>query len=479
VKILTPQGILGRLEHSLTLLTGGARDLPMRQQTLRDAIAWSYDLLDEEERALFARLAVFVGGFSLEAAESVGNPDGELGVDTLDGVASLTNKSLLRQMEAEAGEQRFFMLETIREYAAGRLSDETTGDEVRDRHAVFYLELAVAAAPELTGADQIHWLESLSAEHDNFRAALAWAQARGDADTAQRLGGALWRFWQMRGYMREGLERLEAILGMPGAEEHREARAQALEGAGGLAYWMALPSAKRYYEDCLAIRETLGDRAALAEALYNLSFTDVFTRGGDERNIARAKRQLEESLAIFRELGDERGVARSLWGLGDVLYEDGELVAAERSIREALAMHREQEDRFGIAWDLFLLGLTLIKLDRAAEAREVLEESLSILGAARDTSGIPLLLAGLSTVWVAQGDPERAVRLAGAAAAIEEEHGGGLAAVNEAVEEWDSQRRALMSEEEYGRLWAEGEAMTIDAALDYALSREASPKQTI
>jgi predicted ATPase/class 3 adenylate cyclase len=470
VKVLSPQAILGRLEHSLTLLTGGAQDLPARQQTLRDAIAWSYDLLEEGERRLFARLAVFVGGFSLEAVDAVCNPDGELGLDTLDGVASLTNKSLLRQMEAEAGEQRFFMLETIREYAGGRLSEGPSADDVRDRHSDFYLELALRAAPELTGADQVHWLESLAVEHDNFRAALTWLQARGDAGRAQRLGGALWRFWQMRGFMREGLERLDSILGMPGAEEHPEARALALEGAGGLAYWMALPSARRYYEECLAIRRTLGDRAAIAEALYNLSFTDVFARESPQIEVAR--RLLEESLAIFTELGDDRGLARALWGMGDVLYEAGELEAAEAPLREALAMHRQQEDRFGVAWDLFVLGLDLIKLDRTGEARDLLEESLSILAEARDTSGIPLLLAGLSTIMVAEDDPERAVRLAGAAAAIEAEHGGGLAAVNEAMGEWESKRRALMSEEEYEHLWAEGQAMSVDEAVSYALQKE-------
>jgi predicted ATPase len=467
VKILTPQAILGRLEHSLTLLTGGARDLPARQQTLRDAIAWSYDLLEDDERRLFARLAVFVGGFSLEALDAVCNPGGELGLDTLDGVASLTNKSLLRQMEAEAGEQRFFMLETIREYAAGRLSEAPLADEVRDRHADFCLDLALRAAPELTGADQVHWLESLSVEHDNFRAALTWLQAAGDADMAQRLGGALWRFWQMRGYMREGLERLEAILAMPGAKEHPEARALALEGAGGLAYWMALPSARRHYEECLAIRRTLGDRAAIAEALYNLSFTDVFAREGPQ--IEAARRLVEESMAIFREIGDDRGLARALWGMGLVLYEAGELEAAEAPLREALAMHRQQEDRFAVAWDLFVLGLVLIKLDRHGEARSLLEESLSILAEARDTSGIPLLLAGLSTISVVEGEPERAVRLAGAAAAIEAEHGGGLAAVNEAMGEWESKRRATMSEEEYEHLWAEGQAMSLDEAVSYAL----------
>jgi len=470
-KLLSPEAMLSRLEHRLSLLTGGARDLPTRQQTLRDAIAWSFYLLEEEERTLFARLAVFVGGFTLNAVDEVCNARGKLGIDTLDGVASLVNKSLVRQAEAETGDPRFFMLETIREYAADRLAESETADEIRERHASYCLGLAEGAAPKLTGADQVHWLDLLSAEHDNFRAALAWLQGRGDSERAQLLGAALWRYWQMRGHLREGLERLQSILAMPGADGHLEARARALEAAGGVAYWMADPSARMFYDECLEIRRRLGEPGPLAEALYNRSFVDVFTLDQLNRRIDRAMVLLRESLDLFRQLGDEQGIAKALWGLGDMHYEVGEFDLAEPNLREALDMHRRLDDRFGIAWDLFLIGLNSRKQGRTEDARAAFVESLSILAEARDTSGVPLLLAGLAAVFATAGDAERGVRLAAAAAAIEARFGGGLSQVNEQFEEWESVRRSLaLSDEEYDRLWKEGEAMDMDEAVADALS---------
>jgi predicted ATPase/class 3 adenylate cyclase len=473
VKILTPQAMLARLDRALTFLTRGARDVPARQQTLRGAIAWSYDLLNEEERRLFARLSVFVGGFALEAAEAVTNRGGELGLDTLDGVASLTNKSLLRQMESEPGEPGFFMLETIREFADERLAEDPRAEMVRHRHATFYLELAERAAPELTGADQVHWLDALAARHDNFRAALAWAVDRGEAETALRLGAALWRFWQMRGNLREGLDRLRTVLDVPEADGHPELLAAALEAAGGIAYWMGSREAEGYYDESLRIRRELGEPAPIAEALYNRSFTSIFLRGKDRREFERARELLEESLAIFRGMDDERGIAKALWGLGDLLYEAGELDDAKRYIVEALDMHRRQGDRFGMAWDFFLLGLTTQKLEQSDKARRHFEEALELLSEARDTSGIPLVLAGLASVAAAEGDGDRAIRLAAAAAQLEHTFGGGLSQINEQVEEWERQRRSLVPDQKaYERLWAEGEAMSVEEAVAFALRRE-------
>src|ERR687891_401210 len=214
VKILAPQALLARLDRALPLLAGGSRELPQRQRTLRDAIAWSYDLLEEPERPLFARLSAFVGGFTLEAVEAVADPGGDLGLDPFDGVASLTNKSLLRQMATGPAEPRFFMLETIREYAAERLAEAPDADEIRRRHARFFLGLAERAEPELTGPDQVRWLDALEAEHDNFRAALAWA-AEHELDAALRMGGALWRFWQLPGHLPAGAGARGGGLGDP------------------------------------------------------------------------------------------------------------------------------------------------------------------------------------------------------------------------------------------------------------------------
>ncbi len=226
MKVLAPDAILKRLEHRLSLLSGGARDLPARQQTLRDAIAWSYDLLEQDERTFFVRLSAFLGGATLEAIEVVATEG--LGFDAFDGVASLVNKSLLRQGETEHGETRFFMLMTIHEYAMEMLAGLPEAAAVRRRHAEHFLAIAEDAAPELFGPKQADLLDSLEHEHDNFRAALAWAMDAGEPSLALRLGAALWRFWQMRGHLREAAERLEALVADARAADHPAALTSAL-----------------------------------------------------------------------------------------------------------------------------------------------------------------------------------------------------------------------------------------------------------
>jgi predicted ATPase/class 3 adenylate cyclase len=471
VKLLSPPAILKRLDRSLTFLGRGVRDHPARQQTLRDTIAWSYDLLDEPERRLFARLAVFRGGFTLEAAEGVGDPHGELGLDVLDGVESLLNKSLLRQGEEEIDEPRFRMLETIREFAAERLALEPDVGAVRRRHAAFYLALAERAAPQLTGADQRRWLNVLTLDHDNLRAALEHAVEDADPATAMRLSGSLWRFWQMRGHLWEARDRFEAVLAMPGAdaEEHLEARALALEGAGGVAYWMAdRELTRRYYEECLQVRERLGDPAGIAEALYNLSF--AFGYSDIERSEQEHGRSLQgRARDLFEQVGDELGVAKALWGQGTSAFNLGELEEARRLFDEVIPIYRGRDDRFGLAWGTFMLGITELRSERLEEAIPLLREALSLLADAGDTSGIPLALAALSGAMAGMGEGERSARLAGAADSMERSIGGGLNAVNEQVEGWDDRRRALLPPHEYERLFAEGGAMSVEDAVDYAL----------
>jgi predicted ATPase/class 3 adenylate cyclase len=468
-RILTPQAMLKRLDHRLSLLAGGARDLPARQRTLRDAIAWSYDLLEPPEAALFARLSVYVDGFTLESVEAVCDGGDGSGLDPLEGVESLANKSLLRQMDSPTGESRFFMLETIREYAGERLAGSPEADEVARRHADHFLALARRATPLLFGHDRARWLDAMTAEHDNFRAALAWAQGAGQVETALWLAASLWRFWQMRGHLVEGRDRLAAVLELPGTEEHPEAKAEALEAAGGVTYWMAETTAsRRYYEECLDIRRRLGDPRGIAQALYNLSFPYTFTRR-EYREPDRAMPLLEEALGIFRELGDEEGVARTLWGLGDVYVQMRRYREAEPYLGEALDRHRELGDRFGMSWDLFMLGVNLLNMGRLDEAEGRLVESLSILSEGGDLSGLPLVLGAHAALATERGDAPRAVRLAAAARVLERASGAALMSVNEEFEGWTESREALVPPDEYRRLWAEGEAMSADQAVAYAL----------
>ena len=466
VKILPPQAMLSRLDRALPLLATGSRDLPQRQRTLRDAISWSYDLLEEPERRLFARLAVFVGGFSLEAAEAVANPAEELGLDAFDGVASLTNKSLLRQMVTGPEEPRFFMLETIREYGGERLDAEPDGEEVRRRHARFFLDLAERAEPELTGRDQARWLDLLEAEHHNLRAALGWA-ADHDIDVALRMGGALWRFWQFRGHLREAAERMEAILERPGPWDP-EARAKALEGAGGVTYWMGdFAGARRWYEESLAIRLEQGDRQAIAEAKYNLSFAYGIAPKPTQ-DLGTAKRLLDEALALFEELGDREGTAKATWGLATMAYgaEDWEGVAdlGTASVR----MFRRLENPFGLGWALHMEGLALAVLDRPDEAEASLREAMGIFLPSDDRSALALLLADLSILAESRGEMDQALRLAGAAESAEEEIGTGLLASDTTVAKQLQKLRARVPGAEARPLLEEGRAMSVEQALAYA-----------
>jgi predicted ATPase/class 3 adenylate cyclase len=466
VKILTPQAILQRLEHSLRFLAGGARDVPIRQRTLRDAIAWSHDLLDPEEAALFARLSVFRGGFSLEAVERVGNPVDELGIDTLEGVASLANKSLVRQAETGPDEPRFFMLETIREYAAERLAASADAEQIRGRHAAFFLDLAERAEPELTGRDQIRWLTVLEREHDNVRAALGWA-AEHDPDLAFRMSGSLWRFWQFRGHLREARARLEGLLETPGSAD-AEARARALEAAGGVTYWMGdFGAARRWYEECLDIRRDLGDPAGIAEATYNLSFAHGIAPE-PLRDLDTAKRLLEEARGMFEELDDRGGVAKAMWGLATLAYETESWERAAELSSKTVDLFRQLDDRFGLAWALHLQGLALAILNRSEEARPVLKEALGMFLDADDRSALGLLIGDLAILAASEGDRERAIRLAGAAVAVEEEVGTGLLFSSAGVAERVVELGGLLPKELGERIRAEGRAMTVDQAVAYA-----------
>jgi predicted ATPase/class 3 adenylate cyclase len=466
VKILTPQAILQRLGHSLRFLAVGTRDVPTRQRTLRDAIAWSHDLLAPEEAALFVRLSVFRGGFSLEAVERVGNTADELGIDTLEGVASLANKSLVRQAETGPDEPRFFMLETIREFAEERLAASEDTEEIMRRHAAFFLEVAERAEPELTGPDQIRWLNLLEREHDNLRAALGWA-ADHDLDVALRIGGSLWRFWQFRGHLREAKARLEGLLERTGPSD-LDARARALEAAGGVVYWMGdFAAALRRYEECLELRERLGDSPGIAEAKYNLAFAHGIAPK-PLQDIPTAVRLLEEARDMFQELGDRRGMAKALWGLATVAHQIESWERAAELAADTVELFRELDDRFGLAWALHLKGLALALLNRSDEARPALKEALAMFLDADDRSALGLLLGDLAILAGSEGDRERAIRLAGAAVAAEDEVGTGLLFSSAGVSERVRELEDLLPQADSERIYAEGKAMSVDNAVAYA-----------
>jgi predicted ATPase/class 3 adenylate cyclase len=467
IKLLTPQAMLARLQRGLDLLSAGARDLPARQQTLRGAIAWSYDLLDEPARRLFARFSVFVGGAALDTAETVCGPAAELGLDVLDGLAGLVDHSMLRRQDVD-GEPRFSMLETIREFAAERLEAGGETGEIRRRHAAAFLDFAQQAAPRLTGPDRMAWLDRFEDEHGNCRAALAWAMEARDAETAMRLGAALWRFWQMRGHLQEGRARLTAILAMPGGSP--PSRALALEAAGGIAYWQGdLDAARGLYEEALARQRDLGDAASIARALYNFSFV-FFVRPDD---YGRAAALLDESLALYAQLGDDAGVARTHWALGSIAHYQADYQSARRHLDLCLPTFRRLDDRFSLGWALHLLGVVAVKTGAFAEARAAFREALSLFAEAADVSGIALLLDDLSSLALAEGDVPRAARLAAGAAALQKQSGTGLAEVLHQVEGRSRPGEKSVDEATVRAAWAEGQAMPRDRMIAYALGRDA------
>ncbi|MGD9739092.1 MAG: adenylate/guanylate cyclase domain-containing protein, partial [Bauldia sp.] len=339
VKLLTPDQILERLEQQLKLLTSGGRDLPARQQTLRGAIAWSYDLLDPALRDFMARLSVFSGGWDLAAAEAVAAD----GIDVLEGLSTLVDHSLVRQEET-GGIIRFEMFPTIREYAMEHLTAAGADRALAERHARYYTAFVEEAAKYLAGDEQRKWLDAIEREHDNIRSALDWSTASPDPETAIRLAFAAWRFFQMRGYLGEGRARLEAMAAM---DWHPPPPVQArlFEALGGIAYWQAdYLAAIKWYDRALEIWRAEGNRSEIANAIYNRAFTEILplvlaqapsTGRVDDESAARVLTLSNEALAIYRDLGDRNGEANILWATGGLRYFGGKPDESEPFFRDA------------------------------------------------------------------------------------------------------------------------------------------------
>ncbi|MDQ4127773.1 MAG: tetratricopeptide repeat protein, partial [Actinomycetota bacterium] len=341
IKLLPAQAMLKRLGSRLKLLSGGgARDLPQRQRTLRGAIEWSHALLGEGDRVLFARLAVFAGGHSLEAVQAVCDARDDLPVDVLEGVSSLLDKSLLRQEEGSEGEPRFVMLETIQEYARERLQESGEAEEFKRLHARYFLTVAEEAEPELTGPGQLAWFERLESEQDNMRAALSWALDN-EPETARRLAKALARFWEMRSYFSEGSRWLEAALRRSG-HANPAARADALTEAGMFAWRQGeYEKAAALHEEALALHRELGDERGIGFALNSLGAQEL-----EKGDYERAEQLFEEALSLSRELGDRRTVGYALRNLGEVARHRGEYGRAALLGMESLSLFREVADEW-------------------------------------------------------------------------------------------------------------------------------------
>jgi predicted ATPase/class 3 adenylate cyclase len=477
VKLLSPDAILSRLEHQLDVLAAGGRDLTSRQQTLRGAIAWSFDLLDPGAQRLLARLSVFAGACDLATAEAICGPAGEVGGDLADGMLALADQSLARVEESPDGEPLFRLLMTIREFAAEQLDAAGETEEIQRRHTRHYLALAEEAATKLSGEDQRRWIDRLEREHDDIRAVLDRAVQVPDPETAIRTAFAMWRFWQKHGHLGEARRRLEAMAAEPWSRTDPRLRAKLMEALGGACWWQAdHPAMGVRYLEALDLWLAIGDEREIANAYYNASFTSAIPAGPEATAEEKARDAaglvyLEEARRRFHELGDDLGEANALWGLGNRLYFRSLPGFGIAEVRAALAIFHALGDRTMEAWSRHMLGTALLRAGEVQEARGQVADAIRHFHGAGDASGLTLTFDDMSAIAVVDGDLERAARLRGAARALSRETGAGLASFVEDTFELDVRKgvRSVMAPEDVERYGAEGAALTLDDAVTYAL----------
>jgi predicted ATPase/predicted Ser/Thr protein kinase len=515
VKLLSPQAILGRLENRLDLLTGGASDLPARQRTLRDAIDWSYNLLEPPEQALLARLGVFSGGCSLEVADAVCGDRMNLG-EVFEGLASLVDKSLVRQSDGTDGEPRFRLLETIREYALERLEAQGELDELHRRHAERYLELVLAAEPELTRANQALWLDRLDEENDNIRAALTWAVAAGEIELGLQFAGALVRFWSTRGLMGEGRRWLaEALAASEGVAHGTLAKAYFASGYAALGEGDFVP-AKEAFERSLELAQEVGDNTAEAATLAQLAWlamsagqyeeaselagksTELATATGDKLTASGALSTLaeiaaanddygeaislfERGLALRRGLGDKRLTANSLLRLGRAELTRGDDDRATALLEEGLALARQVRDTWSISVAVANLGRVQLRTGGdPARAYALLAEGLKLARDRNDKRVMAECVQGLAALNATEGRAREAARLFASADLLLETTGAALSQAEEAIrDQFLTPLQTGLGEPAFATEWEAGRSLAPDEVVALALEGRPGHAQTV
>jgi predicted ATPase/DNA-binding XRE family transcriptional regulator len=511
-KVLAPQAMLPRLEHRLRLLTDGARDAPVRQRTLRAAIAWSHGLLSPEQQRLFRRLGVFVGGCTLEVAERVCDVGGDLDIDVLDGLAALVDHSLVQRRDGAETGTRFVMLETLREYALEQLDASGERSDLEARHAAEVLALAEIAEPHLFAADRPWWLRRLSEEQDNIRAALRWALGRDDPSPGLRLVGALW-MWFLRRLLVEGRRWAEDLLTQPGAAPRTAARASALFAAGHFAWLQGDVHAMRVrLEECVAIRRELGNSAGLGRALPFLGLAvdgdqeearrlaeegvTLCRAGGDRWGLAMAltnlgriaatwgddaaaRPSLEEAVALFRAIGDGWLLALPLNSLGAIAYRQGDYGEAQAAFAEVLPCFRAVEDRRNTTQALTNLAFVYLARGDRDPARTLFAESLRFGQEHADRFNPPACLRGLAAIAAAEGNPARAVRLLAATEALIASTGAARWPAERLGGDMDTASlRLALGDEAFMAAWEAGQRLSLDLAIREAVAA-ANASETI
>jgi non-specific serine/threonine protein kinase len=504
VRLLGPVQILERLDDRFSLLVGGSTTGPTRQQTLRATLDWSYALLSETERLLLQRLSVFAGSWTLEAAQTIWSDGGRDRPDVLEVLSGLVDQSLVL-VEGQEVQARYELLETVRQYALERLHQSNTENSVRARLADYYVALAEQAELGLIGHEQASWLNRLEREHDNLRGVLGWGGGTA-AELGLRLSGSLVRFWDMRGYLREGRAWLEGFLAV---EPTRTAmRAKALQALGELSVRQGDNApAHACFEDSAGLYAEIGDAHGRAVALGWLGFTIAlegdYPRGGGlldesvallrnlgdlhgagwalgrrgmlartEGDFARAKRLLEDALELQRPTGGDEGIAFVLNNLGQLARIDGEYRSAERLLEQSLVIFRALDAKAQVGWTLGCLGNVARLQGKLDRAQQLLDESVGVLNAIGCERHAAQGLSFAGVLAVQQGHFVRGVRLIGA--------GANYAPLRASLDvdelrDWDQSlaiARGRLGEEAYGTAWADGQVMHLTQAVAYALSTE-------
>jgi len=510
IKLLSPTAMLTRLESSLIMLTGGARDLPVRQQTLRGAMDWSYSLLNGAEKSLFRRLSVFVGGCTLEAVEAVCDTKADLGLDVLDGMASMVDKSLAQQLEQPAAERRFSILSTIREYALERLAESSEEFATRRAHAAYYVVLAEECGGEL--GTHPEWLERFDREQHNFREALEFLIRTGDAEWGMRLGSALFHFWETREHFAEGRAFLERLLKLSGSAQStlrarllfyaavftiaqgdfasaQKLQEESLESCRDLHDYRGvavalnalgvtardrgdLATACSVFEQCVATWRDLGSSVDTARALSNLA--NVVRLQGD---YTRASELYDECLALFRNAGDNPGVAWTLNYQGDLVRETADFASARSYYEQSLALFRQLGDGWGIASAIGDLARLSAAQGNYLDAERLYGESLRMFQDLGHKRGIARVLECLAVSAAAQSRPEQALRLAGAAAALRHRISAPLIpAEHTRLESKLEPARKILTNTGSLQMWSSGWEMSLEDAVQEALGSKPTAK---
>jgi predicted ATPase/class 3 adenylate cyclase len=407
VKILSPRALLARLDRRLELLSGGARDLPARHRTLRQAIGWSYDLLDPAEQAVFRRLAVFAGACSLDMADPVCAAAGPPALPAFEGVTALVDKSLLRQDPGEDGEPRFVMLDTVREFALEQLEAAGEAEQTRAAHAEMFIALIESAGPHLTGPSQAHWVDLLDREHDNLRAAFDWALRSNATSQALRLGAALTRFWIIRGFHNEGRTRLRAALALPHDTADEAVRTRVLSGIAILAFEQSdLGEANTYLEQVLAFHRSMGDDRGVAETLNHMGW--VAAQAGDPD---RAEALSEEARTLHTEAGNTRGIALSLTNLGFATQTRGNLRGAIARYEASLELRRQLGETRSLAYGMLGLAFGLAPFGELERAQRLCDEASRLLRQIGDNQLLAFSCTIMGEIALEAGDASAAIPL--------------------------------------------------------------------